>query len=76
MYSAETMRKYSGRQSFELPPHVYTIAESAYRALLRSARGGGEPSRYLTPPASHSPLPLCRGRSSSKGQCILITGES
>ena len=48
MYSEATMRKYAGRMIYELPPHVFAVAESAYRSLL----------------------------SSSRNQCILITGES
>jgi len=38
MYSAEMTRKYIGRQAYELPPHVYSVAESTYKALLMSSR--------------------------------------
>ncbi|KAJ3102488.1 Myosin type-2 heavy chain 1 [Phlyctochytrium bullatum] len=35
MYSVETMREYAGKIREELEPHVFAIAEEAYRAMLR-----------------------------------------
>ena len=36
LYSPELIRKYRGRYSWELAPHVYAVAEDTYRALMSS----------------------------------------
>ena len=34
VFSKKNIDKYRGKQSFELPPHVFTLAEETYKALL------------------------------------------
>ena len=36
LYTPELIRKYRGRYSWELAPHVYAVAEDTYRALMSS----------------------------------------
>ena len=33
IYTAERIRTYAGRNMYELPPHIYAIADETYRAL-------------------------------------------
>ena len=34
MFSKSTINKYRAKQAFEVPPHIFTLAETAYKALL------------------------------------------
>merc|ERR1712185_843590 len=34
LYAPSLLRKYTGRYMFEVAPHVYAVAEDAYRAML------------------------------------------
>ena len=34
LYAPSLLRKYTGRYMFECAPHVYAVAEDAYRAML------------------------------------------
>ncbi|KAJ1549921.1 Myosin type-2 heavy chain 1 [Nowakowskiella sp. JEL0078] len=38
LYSKETMRQYSGMKRGDLDPHLYAIAEDAYRNMLRDGK--------------------------------------
>ena len=33
IYTPEKIREYAGRNQYELPPHIYALADGAYRAL-------------------------------------------
>jgi myosin-1 len=37
-FSSSQIQKYKGKQSFELPPHVFSLTEEAYKALLTEQR--------------------------------------
>eukprot|EP01102_Stenamoeba_stenopodia_P000528 TRINITY_DN1051_c0_g1_i3.p1 TRINITY_DN1051_c0_g1~~TRINITY_DN1051_c0_g1_i3.p1 ORF type:complete len:171 (-),score=32.11 TRINITY_DN1051_c0_g1_i3:29-541(-) len=37
VFSKKNIDKYRGKQSFELPPHVFSLAEETYKALLTEA---------------------------------------
>ena len=34
LYSKEVIYEYEGRSRIEMPPHVYGVAEDAYRAMM------------------------------------------
>lgn len=38
IYSSDIMRAYSGKRRGELEPHLFAIAEDAYRALIRDQK--------------------------------------
>ena len=38
MYSHEIMRQYSGQRRGELEPHLFAVAEEAYRTMIREQR--------------------------------------
>jgi myosin-1 len=38
MYSPQTLRSYRGRYPYELAPHVYSLADGTYRAMLSEQR--------------------------------------
>ncbi|KAI9209768.1 P-loop containing nucleoside triphosphate hydrolase protein [Polychytrium aggregatum] len=38
LYSPDIMREYSGKDRGELEPHLYAVAEDAYRTLIKEAR--------------------------------------
>lgn len=38
IYGAECIRQYKGREIFERPPHIFAIAESAYKVMKRQEK--------------------------------------
>src|SRR5690349_11167286 len=36
LFSDAEIRRYRGRQAYELPPHLYALGDEVYRALLRN----------------------------------------
>ena len=39
LYSEQTMIAYNAKRRGELPPHLFVVADSAYNALMKYARG-------------------------------------
>ena len=37
-FSKSNITKYKGKQSFEVPPHVFSLAEDTYKSLLTEQR--------------------------------------
>lgn len=38
LYGPEAIAKYQGRELYERPPHLYAVANAAYRAMKRRSR--------------------------------------
>lgn len=38
LYGQEIISAYSGKQSHEIDPHIYAVAENAYRNMVRSVK--------------------------------------
>jgi myosin-1 len=38
LYSKAMVDRYKGREIYERPPHIFALAESAYRAMKRAGR--------------------------------------
>lgn len=38
LYEPEVIQQYSGRRRGELPPHLFAIAEDAYRCMIREGK--------------------------------------
>lgn len=38
LYGPEAIARYQGRELYERPPHLYAVANAAYRAMKRRAR--------------------------------------
>lgn len=34
MYTTEFLMEYAGKNQFELPPHIYALADAAYRSMI------------------------------------------
>lgn len=54
LYGPEAIARYQGRELYERPPHLYAVANAAYRAMKRRARDtcvviSGTPGPRLRP---------------------------
>lgn len=38
LYGAEAIAKYQGRELYERPPHLYAVANAAYKAMKQRSR--------------------------------------
>lgn len=56
IYSEKIVDMYKGKKRHEMPPHIYAIADTAYRSMLQ-----GEPGRPPEPPQGSAsvPTPTC-----------------
>lgn len=63
IYSEKIVEMYKGKKRHEMPPHIYAIADTAYRSMLQGeapeARGGLARADVLRSPA--------RGRGEGRG---------
>eukprot|EP00002_Diphylleia_rotans_P028380 TRINITY_DN572_c0_g1_i1.p1 TRINITY_DN572_c0_g1~~TRINITY_DN572_c0_g1_i1.p1 ORF type:complete len:1047 (+),score=203.16 TRINITY_DN572_c0_g1_i1:61-3201(+) len=78
IYGPDVIRKYQGRQLSENPPHIYAIAEEAYRAMRQRLRdqcilisgesgaGKTESSKYIT----QYLISVSEGAKDGKGELI------
>lgn len=79
IYSEKIVEMYKGKKRHEMPPHIYAIADTAYRSMLQgeSARGcreglataaSGEPTKGLRA-SSRAGSPPARPADSSRQEC-------
>ena len=64
IYSEKIIEMYKGKKRHEMPPHIYAIADTAYRSMLQgkppAEAQSSSSSREPTWAAySHSPGPSC-----------------
>ena len=38
LYEAETIKLYVGKNRIDVPPHIFAVAESAFRTMMTEAR--------------------------------------
>ena len=72
LYSEERLLSYRGRDSSTLPPHIYAVAEAAYRQLLDGVVGHAD---SVGSSVARGPI---RGNydPQARNQSILVSGES
>ena len=68
LYGRHMMEQYRGARLGELSPHVYAVADAAYRAMRSDAPGGGG--------GGGENGTAKRGGRSRRNQSILVSGES
>lgn len=73
LYGPEAIAKYQGRELYERPPHLYAVANAAYRAMKRRSR-----DTCIVISGTHRPGPsgcichrggVCAGDSSEGNGC-------
>lgn len=67
IYSEKIVEMYKGKKRHEMPPHIYAIADTAYRSMLQGERGlhgrcrASVPAPGLPGPPACCPRPECGG---------------
>lgn len=70
IYGEEVIDAYSGQDMADMEPHIFSVAEDAYRTMTRSVVQPWELGEDSLPPFN---VCLCR---EEKNQSIIISGES
>lgn len=74
IYGEEVIDAYSGQDMADMEPHIFSVAEDAYRTMTRSVGRPREACDDLLPPFHRlCVIHVCR---EEKNQSIIISGES
>lgn len=71
IYGEEVIDAYSGQDMADMEPHIFSVAEDAYRTMTRSVVRAPGPCDELLPSFS-----VCVSSREEKNQSIIISGES
>uniref|UniRef100_A0A8C0R6T1 Myosin heavy chain 11 n=1 Tax=Canis lupus dingo TaxID=286419 RepID=A0A8C0R6T1_CANLU len=75
IYSEKIVEMYKGKKRHEMPPHIYAIADTAYRSMLQGERGLHGRCRASVPaPGLPGPPACCPRQECGGGQAAWVPG--